>query len=119
MDPDCFGEFNNIYCKGVYGGDGNPLGLERSRGVQCALVGGEVSCVLAKDKDDSKELDCPQLPSLTPSQLAKGRGWNTPPLGWMCPPEKYYELNGVNPSAANCDCGPPHFHVCCVCVDAL
>jgi hypothetical protein len=52
-----------------------------------------------------EDLLCPQLPPLTPSQLAKGRVWNTPPLGWMCHPEKYYELAGVNPSAANCDCG--------------
>jgi hypothetical protein len=77
------------------------------------MLGGEATCVLPKDDAvASSELDCPQLPPMTPSQLAKGRVWNTPPLGWMCHPEKYYELAGVNPSAANCDCG----RLECVCV---
>lgn len=89
----------------MYDEAGSPLPIPRTAGVYCDATMFSVGCKL--DSVDKQEtlLDCPQLPELSPSLISKGHSWNQPPLGWVCPPEQYYELAGVLPDLAACHCG--------------
>jgi hypothetical protein len=81
--------------------------MARSMGVVCDTKSGQGKCVMTASAEISvgSVLDCPQLPALSPQELAQGRAWSEPPPGWTCAPEKYYELACVLASKANCDCG--------------
>jgi hypothetical protein len=82
MDPDCFGDFNDIYCTGVFNEAGAPLPFLRSSGIRCSAGPKGVGCVSsAARQENTVELNCPQLPALSPRALAAGRGWNEPPPG--------------------------------------
>jgi hypothetical protein len=105
VDPDCQKPFENIYCAGVYDDAGAPVPIPRSAGVVCDANQQEIGCKADRPAFSNRTLVCPQLPELAPLALSRGRSWNRPPLGWVCPPELYFELDGVRPEAARCDCG--------------
>jgi hypothetical protein len=110
FDPDCLKEFEDIYCDGLFDEGGSPLPLPRERGVECIFESSTAVCRSIDLEDNAGNetvLDCPQLPQLSPSTLAHGRSWNNPPLEWKCDTTLYYQLDGLVPEDAvcNCECG--------------
>jgi hypothetical protein len=114
LDPDCTGNFDNLYCEDQLSKSGTPLPIAWGQGVCCLRDGASTCNIFLNSPDlDQGSLDCPQLPKTAPPDLARGRGetdsnvvysHSNPPPGWICDSELYFELD-ANVSSPSCDCG--------------
>lgn len=117
MDPDCFDNFNNMYCDEVRDSTGAPQPVPWDAGYQCVVSSGS-SAVAHCSREESTavvtEPDCPQLPATSPRQLMGLWSRGNPPPEWTCDPMLYDELDSKGlqePTAAsleatcNCECG--------------
>jgi len=108
-DPDCSSNFNNMYCDDVRDSGGSPLPLVYGSGYECIMSHAGATCSnqgTMKNSNSGSELDCPQLPEVSPRQLAKGRTADKVPSDWTCDPALYYQLDtGIADFSCDCGCG--------------
>lgn len=104
FDPDCLGNYNDLYCGSYLDSEGDPRAIRWTEPVRCQLqADGMASCEELEDDGaggSGGELDCPQLPTVSPTGLAQGYLPGQPPPGWTCDPELYYELGRLDPVLA-------------------
>eukprot|EP00808_Paulinella_micropora_P019692 g52.t1 len=112
LDPDCLGDFEQLYCQ--YNDEVIAFPLTAAR---CDYINAQVGATCVFDLEDLRNLSgsqCPQLPVTAPALLAAAYGLSTgygrPPEGWICAKNRYYETDPnrsdpVDNEDIRCDCG--------------
>ena len=108
LDPDCMGNFDNIYCSDEVDSSGNPVPIIWGHGVECGVTNHIVSCQRADQGNAYVAPVCPQLPPSSPAQISTLEGvsysFGNPPPAWTCAVSLYYEVSNGS-MTASCDCG--------------
>eukprot|EP00808_Paulinella_micropora_P015494 g64092.t1 len=109
LDPDCLGEFNDLYCLL----NDRVVNVPKSQ-ARCAYISPQVgaACIFGSDENRvNLTSNCPQLPVTAPHLLAASYGssigYGRPPKSWTCAHERFYESDPINNGSLDvtCDCG--------------
>ncbi len=83
--------------------NGSPKLFTWGSGLECVVSAAGATCETTKWKSGS-DLICPQLPKVSPPQVAEGHKHGEPPANWTCAPDLYYEM-ASGKLRFTCDCG--------------